>query len=291
MRAEALIAETLKLEETRFRATLERGLALLEEETRALAPGAKLAGEVAFKLYDTYGFPLDLTQDALRARGMGVDDAGFDAAMERQRAEARKAWAGSGEAATETVWFALRERVGATEFLGYETETAEGVVDARSCATAPRSARSARGERGWLVLNQTPFYGESGGQVGDIGRDARRPALRLARDRHPEEARRPVRPRGRGRGGDAARSARRWRCGSTTTRARRSAPTIRRRICCTRRCGSVLGDHVAQKGSLVAPDRLRFDITHPKPITATELAAVEDNANASSSRTRRSSPG
>ena len=141
IRAEALIAETLKLEETRFRATLARGLAILEDETRELPQGGKLAGEVAFKLYDTYGFPLDLTQDALRARGLGVDIDGFQSAMERQRAEARKAWAGSGEAATETVWFALRERVGATEFLGYETEIAEGVVDRAGARGAPRSAR------------------------------------------------------------------------------------------------------------------------------------------------------
>ena len=130
IRAEALIAETLQLEETRFRATLARGLAILEDETRDLPEGGKLAGEVAFKLYDTYGFPLDLTEDALRARGLGVDAEGFAQAMERQRAEARRAWAGSGEAATETVWFALRERLGATEFLGYETEVAEGVVEA-----------------------------------------------------------------------------------------------------------------------------------------------------------------
>ncbi len=127
IRAEGLIAETLKLEETRFRATLARGLAILEEEARDLPTGANLPGDVAFKLYDTYGFPLDLTQDALRAKGLGVDSDGFSAAMGRQRAEARKAWAGSGEAATETVWFALRERLGATEFLGYETETAEAL--------------------------------------------------------------------------------------------------------------------------------------------------------------------
>src|ERR1700691_225925 len=128
VRAEALIAETLQLEETRFRATLARGLAILEDETRDLPEGGKLAGEVAFRLYDTYGFPLDLTQDALRARGLGVDAEGFAQAMERQRAEARKAWSGSGGAATETVWFGLREHLGATEFLGYETETAEGMA-------------------------------------------------------------------------------------------------------------------------------------------------------------------
>ncbi len=126
IRAEALIAETLRLEETRFRQTLARGLVILDEESRDLASGAQLSGETAFRLYDTYGFPLDLTQDALRARGIGVDTEGFSAAMERQRNDARKAWAGSGEAATETVWFAVRERVGGTEFLGYDTEEAAG---------------------------------------------------------------------------------------------------------------------------------------------------------------------
>ena len=130
VRAETLISETLKLEETRFRTTLARGLAILEDETHALAVGGELSGETAFRLYDTYGFPLDLTQDALRARGLSVDVDGFNAAMERQRAEARRAWAGSGEAATETVWYGLREKLGATDFLGYETETAEGVVQA-----------------------------------------------------------------------------------------------------------------------------------------------------------------
>ena len=129
-RAEALIAETLKLEETRFRKTLERGLAILDEETRGLRSGDRLKGETAFTLYDTFGFPLDLTQDALRPRGISVDTDAFNAAMERQREKARASWTGSGEAATETVWFGLREKTGATEFLGYETESAEGVVAA-----------------------------------------------------------------------------------------------------------------------------------------------------------------
>src|SRR5262245_27130085 len=130
VRAEALITETLKLEERRFRKTLERGLAILDEETKALGRGAQLSGDIAFTLYDTYGFPLDLTQDALKSRGIGVDTAAFESAMERQREKARASWTGSGEAATETLWFALRERVGASDFLGYETEDAEGVVQA-----------------------------------------------------------------------------------------------------------------------------------------------------------------
>src|SRR5271154_1397635 len=168
IRAEALIAETLELEETRFRVTLARGLAILEDETRSLGDGGVLNGETAFRLYDTYGFPLDLTQDALRARGLSVDTGGFNAAMERQRADARRAWSGSGEAATETIWYGIRERVGATEFLGYETETAEGVI--RAIVKDGVEVETVNpGERGSLILNQTPFYGESGGQVGDVG--------------------------------------------------------------------------------------------------------------------------
>src|SRR5262249_35936098 len=168
VRAEALISETLKLEETRFRKTLERGLAILDEESRSLKQGDRLKGETAFTLYDTYGFPLDLTQDALKPRGIAVDTESFNAAMERQREKARESWKGSGDAATEAVWFGLREKAGATEFLGYETERAEGVVAAlvKDGKDVPRLNA---GESGAVVLNQTPFYGESGGQVGDTG--------------------------------------------------------------------------------------------------------------------------
>src|ERR671912_403969 len=168
IRAEPLITETLRLEETRFRKTLERGLAILDEETRTLAQGQSLSGDTAFTLYDTYGFPLDLTQDALKPRGIGVDTEAFDAAMQRQREKARAAWSGSGEAATETVWFSVKERTGATEFLGYDTETAEGIVLALLKDGQEVSELKA-GESGLVVLNQTPFYGESGGQVGDTG--------------------------------------------------------------------------------------------------------------------------
>ena len=167
-RAQALITETLLLEETRFKSMLERGLKLLDEETRSISGGGRLPGDVAFKLYDTFGFPLDLTQDALRLRNIGVDTDGFNAAMERQRAEARKAWAGSGDAATEKVWFDLREQVGASDFLGYATETAEGRVLALVVDGAPvQDAKE--GQKVALIANQTPFYGESGGQVGDTG--------------------------------------------------------------------------------------------------------------------------
>ncbi|HKA99698.1 MAG TPA: alanine--tRNA ligase, partial [Methyloceanibacter sp.] len=167
-RGQSLIEETLKLEETRFRETLERGLRLLDDATKDLKRGATLPGEVAFKLYDTYGFPYDLTEDALKARGIGVDAKGFAAAMERQRAEARKSWAGSGEAATENLWFELKEELGATEFLGYETETASGEIVAL-IKDGARVDRLNQGERGIVIVNQTPFYAESGGQVGDRG--------------------------------------------------------------------------------------------------------------------------
>jgi alanyl-tRNA synthetase len=276
VRAEDLIAETLKLEETRFRATLARGLAILEDETRHLGEGAKLPGEVAFKLYDTFGFPLDLTQDALRARGLGVDTDGFASAMERQRAEARKAWSGSGEAATETIWFGLKERLGATEFLGYETEAAEGIALAILKDGAEIETLNA-GEKGALILNQTPFYGESGGQVGDTGTivgagfrakvvDTRKKLGDLfVHDIAVEE--------GALKKGMALELA--------VDHARRLA--IRANHSATHLLHEalrmVLGDHVAQKGSLVSPDRLRFDIAHPKPVTAAELSQVEDIAN------------
>src|SRR6516164_9086873 len=167
-RGQSLIVETLKLEETRFRDTLERGLKLLDEATKGLPRGAMLPGETAFKLYDTYGFPFDLTEDALKARGIGVDTKGFAAAMERQRAEARKSWAGSGEAATESLWFELKEEIGATEFLGYETETASGEIVAL-VMDGKRVKELKAGERGIVIVNQTPFYAESGGQIGDRG--------------------------------------------------------------------------------------------------------------------------
>ncbi|MBT6095912.1 MAG: alanine--tRNA ligase, partial [Rhodospirillaceae bacterium] len=168
-RAEALVTETLKLEEGRFKKLLDRGLKLLDDATGDLAhsAGAVLDGETAFKLYDTYGFPLDLTQDALRPRGISVDTDTFDAAMERQRAEARKAWAGSGDAAEDALWFDLRDELGATDFLGYETETAEGKVVALVNKDGAVTDRLSAGDSGFVLVNQTPFYGESGGQMGD----------------------------------------------------------------------------------------------------------------------------
>ena len=276
LRAESLITETLKLEETRFRATLARGLGILEDETRALPPGGKLAGEVAFKLYDTYGFPLDLTQDALRGKGLLVDTDGFATAMERQRAEARKAWAGSGEAATETIWFALRERVGATEFLGYDTEEAEGVVTALIKDGGEVGSLQA-GDKGLVVLNQTPFYAESGGQVGDIGVMERAGVsvrvVDVKKKLGDVFAHEVVVVKGELSVGmalelevdDSTRSA--IRANHSATHLLHEALRL------------VLGDHVAQKGSMVSADRLRFDFAHPKPISADELASVEDIAN------------
>ncbi|ALK08806.1 alanine--tRNA ligase [Blastochloris viridis] len=276
VRAEALITETLKLEETRFRKTLVRGLAILDEETAQLASGDTLKGDVAFTLYDTYGFPLDLTQDALKSRGIAVDTDGFQAAMERQRETARAAWAGSGEAATEAVWFGLRERIGATEFLGYATETAEGVVAALVKDGQAVEALVA-GDSGFVVLNQTPFYAESGGQVGDVGTMAGSDV----RVRVTETQKKLGDLFVHGVNVEHGRLTVGLPLELTVDPDRRGA--IRANHSATHLLHEalrlVLGDHVAQKGSLVAPDRLRFDISHPKPITADELEKVEDIAN------------
>jgi alanyl-tRNA synthetase len=276
-RAEALISETLKLEETRFRRTLERGLAILDEESKDLREGDRLKGETAFTLYDTYGFPLDLTQDALRSRGIAVDTDGFNASMERQREKARASWAGSGEAATAAVWLALREKVGATEFLGYETESAEGAVVA--LMRDGREVESlAPGENGAVILNQTPFYGESGGQVGDAG-VMTGPGLRFRVTDTQKQA------------GDVFVHSGVVEEGTLHPGAALALDVdhARRRLIRANHSAThllhealrqVLGDHVAQKGSLVAPDRLRFDFVHQKPIDDDEISRIEDIANA-----------
>jgi alanyl-tRNA synthetase len=276
VRAQALIVDTLRNEETRFRATLARGLAILDEETATLAAGAKLSGETAFRLYDTYGFPIDLTEDALRPRGIGVDKAGFDAAMARQREDARRAWAGSGETATETLWYALRERLGATEFLGYDSERSEGIVSA-IVHDGQEAFTLKTGQSGALLLNQTPFYGESGGQLGDTGvmrgRNFRfrvENTLKKLGDLIVHEG---VVEEGELTPGvalelDVDHARRR------AVRANHSATHILHEA-----LRQVLGDHVAQKGSLVAPERLRFDFTHPRSLTDEEIARVEALAN------------
>ena len=275
-RAEALITETLRLEESRFRNTLERGLSILEEESRNLRMGDRLKGETAFTLYDTYGFPLDLTEDALRPRGIAVDLDGFNRAMAEQREKARAAWVGSGDSATEAVWFAVRQKVGATEFLGYETETAEGVALALVRDGEEVDALSA-GESGSVILNQTPFYAEAGGQVGDTGTmigegvkvrvtDTQKKATDLFVHSVVVEKGKLARNAALALEVDHARR--------TSIRQNHSATHLLHEA-----LREVLGDHVAQKGSLVAPDRLRFDFSHPKPMTREEIARVEDIAN------------
>jgi alanyl-tRNA synthetase len=276
VRAEKLIEETLRLEETRFRKTLSRGLAILDEKSAGLKKGDMFDGDTAFTLYDTYGFPLDLTQDALKSRGISVDQASFTDAMERQKAKARESWKGTGDSASENVWFPLREKLGATEFLGYETESAEGVVTA--LVKDGNDADSLKtGENGAIVLNQTPFYAESGGQVGDTGvltgdgvkfrvTDTQKKAGDLFVHLGTVE-------QGTLKVGTALQlevdHTRR-----ASIRAHHSATHLLHEA-----LRQVLGDHIAQRGSLVAPDRLRFDFVHPKPITAEELARVEDIAN------------
>ena len=277
-RAQALIGETLQLEEGRFKQMLDRGLGLLEEETAKLGAGRALSGEVAFRLYDTYGFPLDLTQDILRGQGRAVDGAGFEAAMARQRAAARRAWAGSGEAATERLWFELRDRLGPTEFLGYATEVAEGQVLAliRDGREAPAAEA---GDDVTLIANQTPFYGESGGQMGDTGvLFTAAGAVIEVRDTQKKLGDLHVHlgkvARGRIAVGDAVEmrvdGARRGELRHSHSATHLLHEALRRR----------LGPHVTQKGSLVAPDRLRFDFSHPKPLTEDDLRAAEAEVNA-----------
>ena len=276
-RAEALVTETLKLEETRFRDTLARGLKLLDEEVEALGGKSVLPGEVAFKLYDTYGFPLDLTQDALRSRGLRVDQTGFDAAMAKQRQDARAAWAGSGEKATEAVWFELREKAGATEFLGYESEIAEGQVVALLVDGKP-VGKIAAGDEAAIVTNQTPFYGESGGQVGDTGiifsaDGAEFPVIDTVKKLGDMHVHLGKLARGELAVGDIV-EMKVDKSSRDATRANHSATHLLHEA--LRR---VLGPHVTQKGSMVGPERLRFDFSHPKPMTAEEIAEVEAIVN------------
>ncbi|WP_151979443.1 MULTISPECIES: alanine--tRNA ligase [unclassified Roseovarius] len=274
-RAQAMIEETLKLEETRFKQTLERGLRLLDDELSDLAEGAALPGATAFKLYDTYGFPLDLTQDALREKGRDVDTAGFDAAMAEQKAKARAAWAGTGEAADQAVWFDIAEEKGTTDFLGYDTERAEGQIVAL-VRDGGRVSAATMGESVQIVLNQTPFYAESGGQVGDSGllktetgqvrvADTKKVAgvfVHIA-----------VVETGEIKAGQAAQLE--------VSHTRRSA--IRANHSATHllheALRGALGEHVAQRGSLNAEDRLRFDFSHAKALSAAELERVEREVN------------
>jgi alanyl-tRNA synthetase len=278
VRAQPLITETLKLEETRFRKTLERGLRLLAEASGDLKKVDTFSGDVAFKLYDTFGFPLDLTQDALKPRGIAVDTKAFDVAMEKQKEEARRAWKGSGEAATETIWFEIKEKTGATEFLGYDTEVAEAEI--RAILKGGKEAKSlSKGDEGQIVVNQTPFYGESGGQVGDTGtiKGPKGSVLRVIDTQKKLGdliVHTGIVESGSFKTGDAVEL--------TVDHVRRSATRTNHSAThlIHEALRQILGTHVAQKGSLVAPERLRFDISHPKPISAEEIKAVEDLANA-----------
>ena len=276
--AEALISGTLKLEETRFKTMLDRGLSLLDAELARVGESEDLPGDVAFKLYDTFGFPLDLTQDALRDQGRAVDLPGFEAAMAQQRARARAAWSGSGEAATENVWFDVRERVGSTEFLGYSTEHAEGSITALIVDGAPSDAAQT-GDAVSVILNQTPFYAESGGQVGDTGRITGAGDLVIRVTDTQKKLSDLFVHIGIVESGTA-------RVGASVVaevdHTRRSA--IRAHHSATHLLHEglrrLLGPHVMQKGSLNAPDRLRFDVSQPRPVTPEELTAVEATVNA-----------
>ncbi|KAB7615654.1 alanine--tRNA ligase [Amylibacter sp. SFDW26] len=273
---QAMIEETLLLEETRFKKTLDRGLKLLDDEVSGLGEGGTLAGDTAFKLYDTYGFPVDLTQDALREKGMTVDVDGFNAAMEEQKAKARAAWSGSGEAADESIWFDIAEDKGVTEFLGYDTETAEGQVVAVVVDGALADSAD-KGTAVQVVLNQTPFYAESGGQIGDSGvlktdgatvtvSDVKKKAGVFIHIGEVSE-------------GTLTKGA---AAELTVDHGRRSA--IRNSHSATHLLNealrNALGDNVAQRGSLNAVDRLRFDFSYSKAMTADEIKAVEAEVNA-----------
>ena len=277
-RAQPLIEEVLQREETRFRQTLSNGLRLLDEASAGLGEGDKLPGETAFRLYDTFGFPYDLTEDALRARGVSVDRAGFDAAMAQQKAAARAAWKGSGEAASSEVWFDIAEREGAPEFTGYTATSGEGVVVAIVKDGAEVTEAKA-GDTVTVLTNQTPFYGESGGQMGDTGTIAGADGLKItvtdtAKPLGRLHAHQAVVDAGTVRVGDAVQLVvdvvRR-----DATRANHSATHLLHQALRNR-----LGGHVTQKGSLVAPDRLRFDFSHPSALSAEDIAAVEAEVNA-----------
>jgi alanyl-tRNA synthetase len=276
-RAQPLIEETLELEEQRFRRTLDRGLRLLAEEMDALPEGATLPGETAFKLYDTYGFPLDLTQDALREHGRAVDIAGFEAAMAEQKRQARAAWAGSGETREAALWFDLREEIGATDFLGYDTLRAEGVL--RALVVGGERATSAQaGAKVQLVFNQSPFYAEAGGQVGDSGEIVTTTGRARIDDvqRHADGLHVHIGEITEGElvQGEPAElvvdGARR-----AAIRANHSATHLLHEA-----LRGHLGEHVAQRGSLVAPERLRFDFAHPKPLNPEEQVEIEREVNA-----------
>lgn len=278
IRAQPLIEATLQQEETRFRQTLDHGLKLLDEATAGMKPGDVLAGQTAFKLYDTYGFPYDLTEDALRAQSLGVDRAGFDAAMAEQRAAARAAWKGSGATASDEVWFDIAEEVGSTEFTGYTADEGEGQVVA-IVRDGQRVDRITAGESATILTNQTPFYAESGGQMGDTGLLAGDNGFSAAVEHT-------TKPLGRLHAHQAKVESGSLAVGDNVqlkvdverrarVRANHSATHLLHAALRNR-----LGAHVSQKGSLVAPDRLRFDFSHPSALSHDEIADIEAEVNA-----------
>ena len=277
-RAQPLIEETLEREETRFRQTLDKGLKLLDEATADLGEGAVLAGETAFKLYDTFGFPYDLTEDALRSRGLGVDRGGFDTAMAAQKAAARAAWKGSGDAASAEVWYDIAERAGGTEFTGYTANEGEAEVVAL-VRDGKEIASAGEGDTVTILVNQTPFYGESGGQMGDAGVISSLGGLKALVDDTSK-------PLGRLHAHQARIEAGSIKVGDTVHLAvdveRRDA--LRANHSATHLLHAALrnhlGGHVTQKGSMVAPERLRFDFSHTKALTDAEIAAIEAEVNA-----------
>ncbi|MGB3379061.1 MAG: alanine--tRNA ligase [Allopontixanthobacter sediminis] len=276
-RGQDLIQEVLEREETRFRQTLDKGLRLLDDATGSMSAGDRLDGETAFKLYDTFGFPYDLTEDALRARDIGVDRTGFEAAMERQKAAARAAWKGSGDAASGEVWFDIAEREGASEFTGYTSTSGEGRVVA--LLKDAREVQSAEiGDTVVVLTNQTPFYGESGGQAGDVGTISNPGGLQM-------DVSDTSKPLGRLHAHHGTVNSGSIKVGDTVhldvdaerrdrIRANHSATHLLHAALRGR-----LGGHVTQKGSLVAEDRLRFDFSHPKPLTDEDIAAIEREVN------------
>ncbi len=275
-RAESLVTQTLKMEEERFKVTLERGLKMLEDESAKVSSGAKFPGDVAFKLYDTYGFPLDLTQDALKAKDIAVDIAAFEACMDEQKRAARAAWAGSGDTADEKIWFDILDTAGPTEFLGYEKDSAEGVIKAIIKDGKPADSLKA-GDEAFIIVNQSPFYAESGGQVGDTGLFIAGDAKITITDTKKKLGKLWVHI-GKVESGSV----------KTGQPAEMKVDTSRRAAIQSNHSAThllhealrkVLGDHVAQKGSLQDEDRTRFDISHPKGISAEEIAKVEAIVN------------
>jgi alanyl-tRNA synthetase len=276
MRAQSLITETLKLEETKFKITLERGLRLLDDESKNLKEGDQLSGETAFKLYDTYGFPLDLTQDALKVKKIGVDLSGFDRAMQKQKEDARKAWAGSGEAVTEKIWFDVLDKVGASEFLGYaQTESESQIVAILKDGSEVKSA--AAGDEIMVVLNQTPFYAESGGQVGDTG-ILRSASLQMSvKDTQKKLGKLFVHlgsvESGTVSVGDAVEAKIDTKCRQSIEVHHSVTHLLHEAL------RQTLGDHVAQKGSLQTSDRTRFDVSHPMAINKEQMQKIEALVN------------